>query len=66
MEARFSASVQTNTGAHPTFPYKGYRVSFPVVKRLGYDVDQPTPTSAEVKERVDLYLYSPLGLQDLF
>jgi hypothetical protein len=32
---------------------------FPVVKRPGRGVDHPTPSSAEIKERVELYLYSP-------
>jgi hypothetical protein len=32
-----------------------------VVKWLGPGVDHPTPPSAEVKERVELYLYSPSG-----
>jgi hypothetical protein len=40
--------------------YNGYRVSFPGVKRPGRDVNHPPPSSAEVKERVELYLYSPL------
>jgi len=31
------------------------------VKRLGHGVDRPPPSSAEVKERVELYLYSPSG-----
>jgi hypothetical protein len=31
--------------------------SFPEVKRPGRDVDHPPPYSAEVKERVELYLY---------
>jgi hypothetical protein len=35
----------------------------PRVKRLGR---HPPPSSAEVKERVELYLYSPLGLRGLF
>jgi len=33
--------------------------SFPAVKRLGRGVDHPPPSSAEVKERVELYIYSP-------
>jgi len=37
-----------------------YRV-FPGVKRPGRGVDYPSPSSAEVKERVKLYLYSPSG-----
>ena len=31
------------------------------VKRPGRGVDHPPPSSAEVKERVQLYLYSPSG-----
>lgn len=34
----------------------GYRFSFPGVKRLGRGVDQPSPSSARVKKRVQLYL----------
>jgi hypothetical protein len=37
--------------------YNGYRVSFPGVKQP--ERSSPTPSSAEVKERVELYLYSP-------
>jgi hypothetical protein len=32
------------------------------VKRPGRGVDHPLPSSAEVKERVELYLYFPSGL----
>ena len=35
--------------------------SFPEVKRSGRGVDHPSPSSTEVKERVQLYLYSPSG-----
>jgi hypothetical protein len=35
--------------------------SFPGVKRPERDVDHPHPSIAEVKERVELYLYSPSG-----
>ena len=42
-----------------------YRVSFPGVKRRGGDVDHLPLSSAEVKERVDIKLYSPLGLHGL-
>jgi hypothetical protein len=35
--------------------------SFPGVKRPGRGVDNPLPSSTEVKERVELYLYSPFG-----
>jgi len=58
--ARFSAPVQTGTGAHPA-SYKMGTGSFMGVKRLGRGVDHPPPSSAEVKERVELYCYSPSG-----
>jgi hypothetical protein len=35
--------------------------SFPEVKWLGCGADHPPPSSVEVKERVELYLYSPSG-----
>jgi hypothetical protein len=35
----------------------GYRVSFPEIKRPGCGVDNPSPSSAEVKESVELYRY---------
>jgi hypothetical protein len=40
--------------------------SFPGGKGLGRGVDQPLPSTAEVKEGVELYIYSPLGLRGLF
>jgi len=33
---------------------------FPGVKRPGHGVHHPPPSNAEVKERVELYFYSPL------
>jgi len=35
--------------------------SFPGVNLPGRGVYHPPPPSAEVKERVELYLYSPFG-----
>ena len=46
----------------PSLLYSGYRVSFLAVKRLWRAVDHLPASSAEVKERVDLYLYSHSGL----
>ena len=41
----------------PSLLYSGYRVSFPMVKRPGRGVDHQPRSTAEVKERVELYLY---------
>jgi hypothetical protein len=57
---RFSVYVQTIPGAHPT-SYTTGTGSFPGVKRPGRGVDHTPPSNAEVKERVELYLYSPSG-----
>jgi hypothetical protein len=46
--------------------YNGYQVTFPGVKRPERGFDHPVPSSAEVKERVELYLYSPLGVHGLY
>ena len=51
--ARFSALAQTDAGAHPT-SYTVGTVSFLGVKRSGRGVDQPPPSSVEVKERVEV------------
>ena len=43
----------------------GFNIStycfLPGVKRPGRGVDHPPPSSAEVKEKVELNLYSPCG-----
>jgi hypothetical protein len=36
--------------------------SFPAVKWPGRNVDHPLPSKAEIKEKVEVYLYSPIGL----
>jgi len=59
--ARFSAPVQTGPEAHPASCTMGNRV-FPGGKlRPGRDADPSPLSSAEVKNRVELYLYSPQG-----
>ena len=65
MGARFSAPFQTGPGAHPASCTVGTE-SLLELKRPGRDVDHPPPSSAEVKERVELYLYSPVGIRGLF
>ena len=61
VEARFPAPIQTDPEAHPdsctrvTGSFPGGRV------RPGRDVDPSVPSSAEVKNRVELYLYSLYG-----
>ena len=44
----------------PNLLYSGYRV-FPVGKAIGVWRWPPTPSSAQVKEKVELYFYSPSG-----
>jgi len=57
---RFSAPVQTGPEAHPA-SYRLGTGSFSGVKRTGRSVGHPSPSSAEVKERVELCRYSPSG-----
>jgi len=57
--ARFSAPVQTGPGAH-SVSYTTGTGSLPGVKMSGYGVNHPLPSSAEVKGRVELYLYFSL------
>ena len=52
-------SPASGTFGPRSFLCDGYRVSFPCAKRPGRGVDHPPRSSAEVKERVDVYLYSP-------
>jgi hypothetical protein len=63
MQKRFSAPVKSGLQAHPAYStmYTGHRVSSKAVKRPGRVVDHPPPSRAEVKEWVELYLYSPSG-----
>jgi hypothetical protein len=44
--------------AHPSFSFQG-------VKRPRLGLNHPLLSSAEVKERVELYLYSSVGLNGL-
>jgi hypothetical protein len=47
------------SGTHPASYPKGTKGSFPGVKRPGHEADHSPPSSAEVKECVDLYPHSP-------
>jgi len=58
---RFSEPVQTGSGAHPASCTMGTGY-FLGLMRPGRGVDHPPPSSAEIKERVELYLYSSSGL----
>jgi hypothetical protein len=55
-------SVRTGSGIHSASYPVGIRGYFPGVKRLGYEVDRSPPSSAGVKECVELYLHSPIYL----
>jgi hypothetical protein len=56
----FSAHFQTVPGVHLA-SYTMDNGYFPGVKRPGRGVDHPPPSSAEVKERIKLYLDPPSG-----
>ena len=56
----FSAPIQTVAGAHPA-SYTMDTGSLPWVKRPGRGVDHWLSSSAEIKERVELYLTSISG-----
>jgi hypothetical protein len=51
---------QTGPGAYPA-PCTMGTGSFTGVKRPGRGVNHPPPSITKVKERVELYLYSPSG-----
>jgi len=51
---------QTGPGAHPA-SYKIVLGIFSGAKRPGRGVNHPLPSNAEVKERVELYLFSSSG-----
>jgi len=58
VRAKFTATVQTGPGAHPA-SYTMGTGSFQGVKRPECGADHPPPSSAEIKEKVELYVYSP-------
>jgi hypothetical protein len=51
--------VQNGSGAHPASYPMGNRGSFPGGNRPGREAGHSPPSSAEVKEWVELYLHSP-------
>jgi hypothetical protein len=51
--------VQNGSGTHPASYPMSTRSSFLGVKRPGRESDHSPPSSAEVKEWVELYLHSP-------
>jgi hypothetical protein len=57
---RDSAPVHTGPGTHPASHTMGTGWS-PGIKRPERGLDNPPPSSAEVKEKVELYIYSASG-----
>jgi len=66
MGARFSILIQTDFGSHPASCTMGTGALSLEVKRPGRGFEHPSLYSAEVKERVELYLYPPPRLHGLF
>ena len=60
VEARFFTPIQTNPGVHPASYPMSARL-FWGIKQPGCGINHPHPSSNKVKERVELYLYSPSG-----
>ena len=58
--------AQTGLGANPNVCIVGAGSVCLGVRRLGRDVDQTPPSSAEVKEIEELHLYSRSGLDGTF
>jgi hypothetical protein len=57
LRVRFFVLVQTGPGAHT--------VSYTMGKAAGRGLDHTPLSSADVKERVELYLYAPLCLHGM-
>jgi hypothetical protein len=51
----------SQTWGPPSLLYNGQQVSLPQLKRPGRGIDHPHPSNSEVKERVELHLYSTFG-----
>ena len=60
MEARISAPIQTSPGAHPA-SYRMDTRSFLGIKRPVCGIHHPPTSNIKVKERIELYIYSPFG-----
>ena len=64
IESRWSGEIFRNRPDRPMGPpsllYSGYQVYFPGIKRTWRGVDHTTPSNAEVKERVEQYISTPL------
>jgi len=58
-KVRFSTSIHRGPGAH--FASAMSPESSPWIKRPGRGADHPPPSSADVNERVELYVYSVSG-----
>ena len=58
---RFSLPVQTCPEAHSASCTIGTGCLSRWIKRPGLGVNHPPPSSTDVKERVEFYLYSPSG-----
>jgi hypothetical protein len=51
--------IRNGSGTHPASYPVGNKGSFPGVKRPWFEADHSPPSSAEVKESMELYIHSP-------
>jgi len=63
--ARFYITLQGGPEANPAFCRKGTTSLSQGIKQPGRGVGHPLQTSTEIKERVELYSYPHMCLQDI-
>jgi len=63
--ARFSITLQAGPEAHPAFCRKGTTSLSQGIKQPGHGVGHPLQTSTDIDERVELYPFPHMCLQDI-
>jgi len=58
VKVKYSTPVKTGPGAHPA-TYRMGKVSSPGAKQPGLDANPPPSSNAKIKDRIELFIYSP-------